>query len=167
MGTLVFFIFKAKENILICRDVAEYNGKKVAIFKRVQILIADIWACFEGRGYGEFHDIDTITMFADYRIPQALLHFGALEYSEELKDYLRKDHLMNSGDRYELEIRGCSIWATELINKETRSLLDAHPETKGMLLNAILIDHFLWDYRRVHNDEMLDIPLHKIRCIYY
>lgn len=67
------------------------------MYKRAQILIADIWACFEGQGYGEFHDIDTITMFADYRIPQALLFFGALEYSEKLKEYLKKDHLMNSG----------------------------------------------------------------------
>ena len=147
--------------------MAEYNGRQVAIYKRVQILIADIWACFEGQGYGEFHDIDSVTMFADYRIPQALLYFGALKYSEELQNYLKKDHMMKSGDRYELEIRGCSIWATELINKETRVLLDANPETKGMLVNSVLIDHFLWDYRRAHNDEMKDLPFHRIRCIYY
>jgi hypothetical protein len=24
-------------------------------------LIADLWACFEGQGYGQFEDIDTIT----------------------------------------------------------------------------------------------------------
>lgn len=153
--------------IFICRDVAEYNGKPVAIYKRAQILIADIWACFEGQSYGEFHDIDTITMFADYRIPQVLLYFGALEYSEELKEYLKKDHMMKTGDRYELEIRGCSIWVIELINKETRALLDAHTETKGMICNSIFIDHFLWDFRRNHNDEMQDIPFHRIRCIYY
>ena len=39
----------------------------VAIYKRVQILVADIWACFEGKGYGAFSDIESITMFADYR----------------------------------------------------------------------------------------------------
>lgn len=39
--------------------------------KRPQILIADSWACFNGQSYGEFHDIDQITMFADYRVPQA------------------------------------------------------------------------------------------------
>ena len=72
-------------------------NKSVAIYKRAQILIADVWACFEGQSHGEFKDIDTITMFADYRIPQALMYFGALEYSETLKEYLRKDHLMKSG----------------------------------------------------------------------
>ena len=103
---------------LTFRDIAEYNGKQVAIYKRAQILIADIWACFEGQGYGKFQDIDTITMFADYLIPQALFYFGAIEYSKELREYLEKDHLMKPGDRYEFEIRGCSIWATELISKE-------------------------------------------------
>jgi hypothetical protein len=39
----------------------------VAIYKRAQILIGDIWACFHGEGLGYFSDIDTITMFADYR----------------------------------------------------------------------------------------------------
>ncbi|XP_060559837.1 queuosine 5'-phosphate N-glycosylase/hydrolase-like isoform X2 [Ruditapes philippinarum] len=149
------------------RDETEFEGQKVAIYKRVQILIADIWACFEGQGYGEFHDIDTITMFADYRIPQALLYFGALQYSDELVEYLKTPHLLKSGDRYEVEIRGCSIWATELINKETRKLLDADAAGKNLLVNSILIDHYLWDYRLDHAGEMADLPLHKIRCIYY
>jgi hypothetical protein len=39
----------------------------VAIYKRAQILIGDIWACFHDQGLGHFKDIDTITMFADYR----------------------------------------------------------------------------------------------------
>ena len=47
----------------------------VAIYKRVQILIADVWACCEGQGYGEFSDIDTITMFADYRYHQSFSDF--------------------------------------------------------------------------------------------
>jgi len=39
----------------------------VHILKRAQILVADLWACFEGQGLGAFADIDAITMFADYR----------------------------------------------------------------------------------------------------
>jgi len=39
----------------------------VAIYKRAQILIADIWSSFRGTGFGEFRDIDSLTMFADYR----------------------------------------------------------------------------------------------------
>nr|XP_022298759.1 UPF0553 protein C9orf64-like [Crassostrea virginica] len=93
-------------------NYCSYDIFRVSFYKRAQILVADIWACFEGKDYGEFHDIDTITMFADYRIPQALYHFGALSYSDKLMEYLKEAKRMKSGDRYEVEIRGCSIWAT-------------------------------------------------------
>ena len=43
------------------------------LYKRAQILIADLWACFEGQGPGMFNDIDSITMFADYRFVRFML----------------------------------------------------------------------------------------------
>ncbi|KAL7312295.1 hypothetical protein PS15m_008074 [Mucor circinelloides] len=55
------------ENFASFNDVHEFHGRKVYILKRAQILIADLWACFDGQSYGEFNDIDSITMFADYR----------------------------------------------------------------------------------------------------
>jgi hypothetical protein len=36
----------------------------VRFLKRAQIFVADLWAAFDGEGYGEFNDIDKITMFA-------------------------------------------------------------------------------------------------------
>jgi hypothetical protein len=39
----------------------------VHIYKRAQILAAEIWGCFQGQGLGRFDDIDQLTMFADYR----------------------------------------------------------------------------------------------------
>lgn len=70
------------------RDEAEFDGERVGIYKRAQILVGDIWACYKGDGLGKFDDIDKITMFADYRVPQVLVHFGALEYSKELMEIL-------------------------------------------------------------------------------
>lgn len=46
------------------RDETTFQGRRVRLYKRAQILIADLWACFNGESYGEFHDIDKITMFA-------------------------------------------------------------------------------------------------------
>ena len=46
------------------RDEARFEGKKVRFLKRAQIFVADLWAAFEGEGYGSFNDIDKITMFA-------------------------------------------------------------------------------------------------------
>jgi hypothetical protein len=60
---------------------------------------------------GYFHDIDTITMFADYRVPQVLKYYKCLEYSDELKSFLKSEIMLRSGDRYEIEIRAASILA--------------------------------------------------------
>lgn len=46
------------------RDEGVYERKKVRFLKRAQIFVADLWAAFEGEGYGRFDDIDKITMFA-------------------------------------------------------------------------------------------------------
>lgn len=71
------------------RDEAMFCGQKVSIYKRAQILVGDVWSCYRGEGLGRFDDIATITMFADYRVPQVLVHFGALEYTIELLDILK------------------------------------------------------------------------------
>ncbi|KAJ2687782.1 hypothetical protein IWW39_002662 [Coemansia spiralis] len=154
------------------RDEHEFQGRPVAMFKRAQILVADIWACFEGKGLGRFEDIDSVTMFADYRVPQALCHFGALEYSPRLWEHLRESEktlkqlgeakspgLLPSGHPWEVEIRGNSIWAVECIKRCM--------EEEGTHVNAILIDFYLWDYSKEHSEEMKEIPIHLTRSINY
>lgn len=66
------------------------QGKKVAFYKRAQILVADTWSVLEGKGDGCFSDISSVTIFADYRIPQVLVHLGAMKYSEELMKKLKE-----------------------------------------------------------------------------
>lgn len=46
------------------RDEARFDGKRVRLLKRAQIFVADLWAAFNGTGYGEFKDIGEITIFA-------------------------------------------------------------------------------------------------------
>ena len=46
------------------RDEGTFERKKVRFLKRAQILVADLWAAFDGESYGDFNDIDKITMFA-------------------------------------------------------------------------------------------------------
>ncbi|XP_013086152.2 queuosine salvage protein-like isoform X2 [Biomphalaria glabrata] len=153
------------------RDIAEYNGKKVGFYKRAQILIGDVWGCCEGQGLGEFTDVDTITMFADYRIPQALVYFGVVKYSESLMEELKRGKLLTSGDKQEVEIRGVSLWACELIRDEILRLIKEDEAETGvptsLTANAILVDHYLWDIRREMADQMVDIPFHRCRGIFY
>lgn len=151
-------------NFQCFKDEAHYKLHSVSFYKRAQILVADIWACFQDEGLGNFTDIDEITMFADYRVPQSLLYFHVLEYKDELTKVLKSNTLLENGNMYEVEIRGCSIEAVEKILQKARGMIN-----NEKVLNAILIDHFLWDFRRAHAKEMVEeeLPFHKTLCIYY
>lgn len=159
-------------------DSLVHHGSKVSFHKRAQIFIADAWACFGGQSFGEFSDIEIITMFADYRVPQTLLYYGILKYSPQLmatllqnqrfhslKSSSTKDesekHMIKRGDLYEIEIRGASIWAVELLVKELKKL-----ENMGSI-NAIIVDFYLWDLAKLNPSEMLQWPIHLTRSIYY
>lgn len=150
------------------RDQAEFAGKRVSILKRAQILVGDIWCCYSAKGLGYFHDIDKITMFADYRIPQVLVHFGSLEYTKELLDFLKTDTILENGDPREVEIRGASIYIIEEVRDAVVKLLkEQHPEISQDNVNSVVIDQYLWDYRRKHNADLEHIPFHKVLSIYY
>ncbi|XP_076165923.1 queuosine 5'-phosphate N-glycosylase/hydrolase-like [Ptiloglossa arizonensis] len=151
------------------QDESDYETYRVSFYKRAQILVADIWACFKGEGLGKFHDIDYFTMFADYRVPQVLVHFGAIRYSNPLLSRLQCDVELENGEDDEIEIRGCSIEAVEWVRDEVRYLIERYPnlELQKTDINAVLIDHFLWGYRREHAAQLEHIPFHKTRCIYY
>ncbi|KHO01853.1 uncharacterized protein MAM_00854 [Metarhizium album ARSEF 1941] len=90
------------------RDEHYFEGrsKPVRFLKRAQILVADIWACFEGQSYGSFWDIDKITMFADYRIPQILITLGALCCSPPVTAAIKDKKMFKSGDCWEVQLRG-------------------------------------------------------------
>jgi len=150
------------------KDEAVYGNENVAIYKRVQILVGDIWACYRGEDIGRFDDIQTVTMFADYRVPQVLVHFGAIKYSDKLLDVLQKDTILANGSSEEVEIRGASIYVVEQVKEQVlREIKEHHPDISIKHINSILLDHFLWDYRRRFASELEYIPFHKTISIYY
>jgi len=147
-------------------DTTIFHTKPIQVYKRAQILVADLWACFNGTSFGTFTDIDKLTMFADYRIPQMLQSLGALIYSPRLEGRIRRLEEIKPGETHEIEIRGCSIWCVELIR---RQIVWEHPEAEGKV-NAVLIDFFLYDTckeqeRAGREAEML--PHHRTRSIWY
>jgi len=147
------------------RDSAVFRDTQVAIHKRAQIFVADVWCLFEGTGNASFTDIDKLTMFADYRVPQSLQHYRIFLYDEQLMSILRDDKLLENGHPYEVEIRGCSIQAVELLTHKIKTIL----RTKGSdaTCNSILVDQYLWGYRRKNAEDMKNFPYHKVRSIYY
>ena len=164
------------------RDEHKFEGsrKPIRLLKRAQILVADLWACFDGESYGEFHDIDKITMFADYRVPQILISLGALYPSPSVTAAIKAKKLFESGESWEVQLRGklllrpsrtrctvlhvaaCSIWCVELMRRE---IVRQHPDTH---VNAILIDFFLYDTMKEWEREGKEpIPHHRTRSIWY
>lgn len=82
---------------------------------------------------------------------------------------LKDNHMFKNSDREEVEIRGCSIHAVELVKE---ALIKLHPTTvqfedTSLTVNSAMIDYFLWEYRRRFAKELAAIPYHKVRCIYY
>ncbi|PIA89024.1 UPF0553 protein [Cercospora beticola] len=145
------------------QDESRFDGRKVRLLKRAQIFVADLWAAFNGTGYGSFQDIDHLTMFADYRVPQSLHSLGVLTYSPPLEHHVRDLRTIELGDSREVQLRGCSIWAVELIRRE---ILRNHPEATAV--NAVLIDFFLYDLAKEKEAQGLPaIPHHRTRSIWY
>jgi hypothetical protein len=138
------------------------KSKPLKFYKRAQILVADLWACFSNTSYGHFTDIDKLTMFADYRVPQILHSLGCLRYSPSLISLLNSGKAIESGSRHEVEIRGCSIWCVELLRREIRREWDRD-------INAILLDFWLWDEaQKLKNDGTgFNVSFHRTRGIFY
>lgn len=83
-----------------------------------------------------------------------------LEYSPELLEKLNKRQMIASGSQDEIEIRGNSIWAVELMIRRIKEIAPDQP------INAILVDFYIWDTAKEIQEQM-DIPIHRTRSIYY
>nr|GFC61640.1 hypothetical protein [Tanacetum cinerariifolium] len=86
--------------------------------KRAQIFVADLWAAFDGESYGEFNDIDKVTMFADYRVPQMLHSLGMMWFCPSLEAKIRRLEIIESGHTWEMQIRGKSKKERRKVSKQ-------------------------------------------------
>jgi hypothetical protein len=117
-------------------DVAVYEGEEVRFYKRAQILIADLVGAFGNEGLGAFDDLDRLTAFADYKVPQVLRRLGVLVYSDDLAAKIERWELIPSGSPAEVEIRAATIWGCELLRQALAR--------RGRDLRAFEIDWALW-----------------------
>ncbi|XP_047311506.1 queuosine salvage protein-like [Impatiens glandulifera] len=119
------------------RDHSLYKGHQVFLYKRAQIFAADLWGAFKGKGYGEFHDITKVTMFADYIVPAVLQQLGVLKYSPGLSSIIQSSKEIVSGSEEEIELRACSVYAVEKIRE---SIL----KETGKKVLSVDLDLWLW-----------------------
>ena len=139
------------------RDQAVYRGQSVYFYKRAQILAADLHEAFGGKSWGALADIDRLTAFADYKLPQVLRHLGILEYDDELAAQVDARRELPAGSPEEIEIRAHTVWAVELLRREL--------ERRGARLHSFELDRLLWHLGQ--RDEFRAKPYHRTRTIYY
>lgn len=140
------------------RDVCVIEGgKEVKFYKRAQLAPAMIYQRFRGKGPGAFHDIDDLTVFADYKVPQALRRLDILNYGDKLAGLVDSRSLIPPCSREEVEIRAATIWACELIRHEYA--------IRGQHVNAATLDAFLW--LLAHEKSPDDRPYHLTETICY
>jgi hypothetical protein len=139
------------------RDVSSYAGFEVPLFKRAQILAADLALAFDGQGYGRFEDLDRLTIFADNLVPHVLRVEGVLRYEQGLLESIGRGKLVPAGSRQEVEIRACGLHAVELLAAELGRL--------GRRVTARELDYVLWN--RGQGRRFKSQPRHRTRTVYY
>ena len=147
-------------------------SRRVCFYKRAQILAADLWNHFGGTGPGAFHDVGELTMFPDYRVPQVLFSLGVLSYSPALLQLLGRGQELERGGQMEQEIRGCSVWAVELLKERIVTELGEtggeRARKKGWEINSVSLDYFLWRYSKRERDKVeRSVSHHRTRTIFY
>lgn len=138
-------------------DVATYRNHEVHFFKRAQLCAADVYGAFGGKGWGAFSDLDRLTAFADYKVPQVLRHLGVLEYAPKLSGRVDKQELLEAGSEEEVELRATTIWACELLRREVVA-------ATGEAMTAVEVDQRLW---HLGQDLPEMKPYHRTRTISY
>ncbi len=137
-------------------DIATYRNREVRFLKRAQICIADIYGSFGGKQWGAFTNLDQLTIFADYKVPQILRHYGILEYAPALAKRVDTLELLAAQSEEEIEIRAATIWACELLRCAV--------SRQGYKMNALEIDQKLWSQSQTVENMR---PYHRVRTQYY
>lgn len=120
-------------NLQSYRDVALYDGRRIPILKRAQIAAADL----HGAGVRTFPDLDALTCFADYKLPQILRHWGALVLAPDLARRVDALAPLTAGEPAEVELRCATVTCVERL----RDALGA----RGRQLRAVEVDWILWE----------------------
>ena len=141
------------------RDISSYEDLEVRVplYKRAQLLAADLAIAFDGRGPGSFHDLDRLTLFADNLVPHVLRIDGLLGYDPGLLARIEREELIPAGSPEEIEIRAVAVHAVERIVSDLRA--------SGTPTTARELDYLFWNrgqgaaYKALHR--------HRTRTVFY
>ena len=156
-GSAVRLVQEVVSHFPSFRDQALYRNGMVYFWKRAQIFASDIFAAFGGKGCGQFRDMERLTAFADYKLPQVLRELGIISYDRGLASRIDAMECLQAGSEEEVEIRAVTIWAVEQLKNAFRE--------HGRKLTSPEVDSWLW--RLGQSDAFRKRPYHRCRTIFY
>lgn len=134
-------------------------------YKRAQIFAADVWAAYgrrvctpEDPAPFAFHDVERLTMFPDYRVPQILVGRGVLVYAPALAAAVDARQEVASGSAEEVEIRAATVQAVEGLREALAAA--GRPGVK-----SVVLDWLLWQEGERLKDSLP--PHHRTRTVFY
>lgn len=132
------------------------NARTVFFYKRAQICVGDFEGALSSKLLRTFNfhdeqdetyfkDLDCLTTFPDYRVPQLLHHFGVLKYTSNLQEIISTKQQISFGDKNEIYIRAATVVAVEELVKEVNEILRNQNGKEGIIvLNSLKMDWYLW-----------------------
>jgi hypothetical protein len=137
-------------------DTTTYNGREVRLYKRAQILASDLYGAFDGHRWGNLRDLDQLTAFADYKVPQLLRAEGILAYTPELAAKIAAREPLPAESPEEVEIRAATVWGVELLRRALAK--------RGVSARPFELDWLLWTLAQ---DRPNMEPYHRTRTVFY
>ncbi len=120
--------------------------------KRTQLVSSDISQINVHFREKPLKNLQSLTAFADYKLPQILREYKILKYSDILSNKINHGKYLQAGSAEEIEIRAATIWTVELIRQYLKKY------------SSVQIDNALWLLsQNLKNPK----PYHRTRTIFY
>jgi len=140
------------ENFPCFKDISYLDNKEVVFLKRAQICPNDFSYVLKNTE-NKIINLDKLTAYADYKLPQLLRMFGIINYNQFLAEKVDTMTEILHDSREEIEIRSATIWAVELLRQRIGKLIAGE------------IDNVLWLLSQEIQGESK--PYHHSRTIFY
>ena len=137
-------------------DVSTFNDREVAFLKRAQICAADLHRVWVANGHSGLTNLESLTVFADYRLPQLFWHEKMIQLADDFATAIRNEEEIKADSIEEIELRAATIWVAKLICDNLTSL--------GRPVAAWELDYELW--LRAKSPEVT-VPHHRTITNFY
>jgi hypothetical protein len=151
------------------------TASSIHFYKRAQICVGDWNAALDLH----LPDLDQLTTFADYRVPQLLRHLHVLTYDDALAALVDTQTELPARSAMECAIRSATVVAVERLVVALRRRQEEQQQDQQQQQqqessssspsswNATTTDWYLWQVgEKLHQQGVL-APHHRVRTIYY